>query len=780
MAIIKCLNCLNKMQTNEQEKTNCEFCNQELNVLESELINKLTEQEITLIKKKLKKYEATYNYTLSSKIAALIPENYRLAESFLVLAATKAQADSLYNCGHFFMGKSELSWDYESNRSQNSLKAKEYFELALKNNHPLAQRRLLAFNNDNASIVVQSLSGWQGPKSINIDLEDILKVDSSLEVLRNYSNIKIIASNMYHHSYSPRKSKDVYKMECVVLNTAVDTINNAMFKNIDTLVFLGDKGFPTYEAFKDTIVNKVIFINSGFLNGKNFLVEGCDYIMNNFDNFNDKENFIKTLQKNTDKILQLTKQIIIKDKTSIATSFLINNSIVKYEILLQCLNEDISEEKKVLLLNATNNTSKETIETHVKKIERKEELDLGLDNYTLKDFKNEYSCSKKEGKIIISKYNGKETTIIIPSNVDNITNFEIDGFGKNDTVKTIIFEEGITSLTLAKETKFGVFHYLKNLKEIILPSSLSNLDHFLFNNLNADVLISTKGNELLKVNKDIISFKDNLVNINNKKTLSSLSVPQYIANILDLNLNNCSLKELIIPNTVKSIRSINLKECFSLEYVSLPDNITYLDDEAFLDCSSLKEVVLPTDVITIGARCFKGCTKLEKADLPNKVEVIKEQSFYICNSLKEVKFHDSIKELEYASFGWCTSLTELILPKNISRINKSVFKECKKITNLTIPSNIKIIGEKAFFECIRLVNIIIEDGVQTIKESAFEECRKLKTLHIPSSVITIEGSICKYCKNLVITTNNDVDTSNWHEKWDEIDYGVNSWDKRNL
>ena len=51
-----------------------------------------------------------------------------------------------------------------------------------------------------------------------------------------------------------------------------------------------------------------------------------------------------------------------------------------------------------------------------------------------------------------------------------------------------------------------------------------------------------------------------------------------------------SLKNVVIPSTVKTIGEAAFKDCISLESMHIPASVTYIGEDAFLNaCGSMKE-----------------------------------------------------------------------------------------------------------------------------------------------------------------------------------------------
>ena len=126
-----------------------------------------------------------------------------------------------------------------------------------------------------------------------------------------------------------------------------------------------------------------------------------------------------------------------------------------------------------------------------------------------------------------------------------------------------------------------------------------------------------------------------------------VKIPAYIdgkpvTEIGDRCFRDCSIKTVIIPNTVK-----------------------FIDDYAFVWCSNLKNAYISNSVTSIGKKAFFGCDSLTSITMPNSVISIGDWAFTYCNGLTSVTIPESITSIgDYAFYG-CENLTDIyILNKN--------------------------------------------------------------------------------------------------------------------
>lgn len=72
----------------------------------------------------------------------------------------------------------------------------------------------------------------------------------------------------------------------------------------------------------------------------------------------------------------------------------------------------------------------------------------------------------------------------------------------------------------------------------------------------------------------------------------------------------------------------------------MPDSVTEIDEEAFMNCPNLENIVFSTNLSTIGARAFKGCG-FKKLVLSNSLKKI-EEAFASNKNLKFITLPEKL------------------------------------------------------------------------------------------------------------------------------------------
>ena len=226
-------------------------------------------------------------------------------------------------------------------------------------------------------------------------------------------------------------------------------------------------------------------------------------------------------------------------------------------------------------------------------------------------------------------------------------------------------------------------------------------------------------------------------------------------------------------NIVK--HSYDLKRsCYMLEF---DDELTYLDDGAFMDCSALKTVILPDSVSDIGLHAFERCTNLHRIRLGKNVRYIHTQAFLLCESLSSIELPDGLRVICHEAFE-CSGLKDIKLPSSLIGVGNydhpergivqglyyNPFAGCTKLTSFsgkfaTADGKFLVfknyLGESGNDYLIAAApgafdintECFMPDGIKTIGYAAFYGLKVL-FVDIPKGVTALEDSSFMY-----ITTN---------------------------
>ncbi|HRU96645.1 MAG TPA: leucine-rich repeat protein [Ruminococcus sp.] len=300
------------------------------------------------------------------------------------------------------------------------------------------------------------------------------------------------------------------------------------------------------------------------------------------------------------------------------------------------------------------------------------------------------------------------TSLILPSTVKNVGQQAFGG-----------------CLTLSKATIYGS-------DEMSISTIFDNntgLEEMTVYNLT-DILNNFKCGDLCAYGDGSHHFHLFFYSLNYPDTLETIIVKNDEAIGTGAFRNMKQLKNIILPEKLKSIGNSSFSECNSLEKIEIPETVEEIGNYAFSNCSSLKTITIPDGIKSIPDGCFNGCTSLESIDLPESIDSIGSFAFSgtkedrACYSLKSITIPSNVTVLPDSCFANCTGLEKVILSENIIQIPVNCFKNCKSLKSIVFPEGVqKIVSPGHVAEivlgCDNLTEIYIPKTISFIAENSF-------------------------------------------------------------
>ena len=256
----------------------------------------------------------------------------------------------------------------------------------------------------------------------------------------------------------------------------------------------------------------------------------------------------------------------------------------------------------------------------------------------------------------------------------------------------------------------------------------------------------------------------------------TLTVPEGVKTIESrffFGLSKKIVKRIILPDSVKAIEDSAFMGLDKLEDIELPKNLEKIGNWAFEDCS-IRSIIIPESVTSIGIDPF--CETLEqivvepgnkmyesregvliskkdkilitypqaKKDkvyvIPKDIEVINDSAF-IGAMFSKLEIHEGVKKIGKRAFVRCNGLETIIVDSNnafyeskegvlISKEDKMLIKypSKKKGLKYVIPDDIEAIGYNAF-DSSELSELEIPESTKKIYCS-FLNCENLKIINV--------------------------------------------------
>lgn len=154
---------------------------------------------------------------------------------------------------------------------------------------------------------------------------------------------------------------------------------------------------------------------------------------------------------------------------------------------------------------------------------------------------------------------------------------------------------------------------------------------------------------------------------------------------------------------------------FELVEIIVPENVTKIKSEAFINYQTLQTITFKGNLTSIGDEAFSGCTNLETLNIPNTVTTWGKDIFTNCTSLPNDGTYQKAGDHVIVKVSK-TGEKQYRIPNNIIYIAEDAFSACDKVTKIvsehttTIPQAAKT----AFtFTQIETPNIYVEDGKES-------------------------------------------------------------------
>lgn len=199
--------------------------------------------------------------------------------------------------------------------------------------------------------------------------------------------------------------------------------------------------------------------------------------------------------------------------------------------------------------------------------------------------------------------------------------------------------------------------------------------------------------------------------------------------------------------------------------VTIPENYTTIDGNAFKDCTVLKDITIPGSIESIQYSAFEGCSNLESVTFQDgSASSLKfgMKVFLNCTSLNSIALPSRTSNMNAAVFGGCSALNSITIGadcKNyfaqdgiLYQLNNDgngytvhSYTHGASATGLSIPSEVNgkpvtSIFRMTFQNNAKLQSVTIPASVTDFKSSCFDGCSALKKVSINAESVTLGSS----------------------------------------
>lgn len=206
-----------------------------------------------------------------------------------------------------------------------------------------------------------------------------------------------------------------------------------------------------------------------------------------------------------------------------------------------------------------------------------------------------------------------------------------------------------------------------------------------------------------------------------------------------------------IPDTVTTIGDEAFSGNETLTSITIPDSVTTISYNAFKNCTALTGIYIPDSVKKVGPGAFEGCTALTSVEIGKNVSSWGTGVFINCDSLAKVSIAQDNEYLTYYNGaiynGNMTMLYQVlparegenyVMPDTVKDIDAYAFWNLKNTKNVMISSAVDNIPKQSMANMGTVENVVIQEGTSGIDEKAFANNTELKQVAVPASVTNID------------------------------------------
>lgn len=308
--------------------------------------------------------------------------------------------------------------------------------------------------------------------------------------------------------------------------------------------------------------------------------------------------------------------------------------------------------------------------------------------------------------------------IIVPDTVTSIGN---DVFMNCSNLENIILSSVLTEIGI------GAFSYCEKLESITIPASVTSIDQcsFWYCNVLREIRV-VEGNSAFSTidgmlfdaaGKKLIVCPSAKTSIELSSSVEDIEREAFspYSSLVEIKVAEGNRKYKSIDGVLYDVDESTLLRCpIAKAAITLPENITSIEYDAFWNCSHLTEITIPKGIESgFKGELFMGCDSLEM--------------IYVADGNIGYK---SVEGVLYSADGTCLvkcpqKKAAVTILEGVDKIGDDAFLQCVLLEEIEIPEKVTSIGEYSFFNCSNLKNIQIPDSVDEIGGWAFLKCSNL-------------------------------------------------------
>ncbi len=227
---------------------------------------------------------------------------------------------------------------------------------------------------------------------------------------------------------------------------------------------------------------------------------------------------------------------------------------------------------------------------------------------------------------------------------------------------------------------------------------------------------------------------------------------------------NGSVKNIVFPDSVKTIGDYVLESLWNLETVTFGSGIRNLKAEMFYYLSNLKSITVSENneyFTTIDGVLFdKDVTKViaypvQKGNTYVVPDTVSDISIFSSGHYSSISISFSENNMYYVTIDGVTYTADMtkvlfcdknksgvyVMPETVTEIEGQAFDGCEYLTEVVVSPLVTEIVYFTFASCYNLENVDLPEGLISIDDSAFANTYSLNSIELPETLEEIGNSV---------------------------------------
>lgn len=222
-----------------------------------------------------------------------------------------------------------------------------------------------------------------------------------------------------------------------------------------------------------------------------------------------------------------------------------------------------------------------------------------------------------------------------------------------------------------------------------------------------------------------------------------------------------SIENIVLPTTVtftnfggRSAEPVTpFKGMTALKSINLPEGLTAIYKETFMDCSSLESITIPASVTTLGSTgsgvnaVFQNCTTLKTVTFAENSQLTSLYRAFAFTGIETIQLPSSLTKLQgnYKIFEGCQQLKTIDLSATqITTIPSGAFSATTSaipVEELILPNTLTTVVSGAFYGLTSMKRLELPEGFTTAVPYMLNGLDNLEVVSFPSTLKEIKGTV---------------------------------------